>query len=307
MHRQARNLRSWTGPGTSSIISWLAQSAQPKYCYLAVSPGAPAWTSAARRGRHRMKGCDSRAAHLSANCLLGSRSCLVAQRLPMCDDVLIFAIGRKRRSGKCAPVAGVDQSPGSLPASGVTSLRVTALTEIRFGVRVNASVLRRPSQALRRPFGVRERGGEARVARARPGARERGMAARLAPDRTRRAARGAGVTGDRAQRRTMYGSALVLGRIASGGCGRGDAAVRQALSHRVVNSGTAQPHTFAQPQCGSSISHLLAVARAGVIAAAQLSTDQARMREERPPAGRSTEPEPHAALASAANGQPEDR
>ena len=47
-----------------------------------------------------MKGCDSRAAHLSANCLLGSRSCLVAQRLPMCDDVLIFAIGRKRRSGR---------------------------------------------------------------------------------------------------------------------------------------------------------------------------------------------------------------
>ncbi len=47
-----------------------------------------------------MKGCDSRAAHLSANCLLGSRSCLVAQRLPMCDDVLIFAIGRKRRCGK---------------------------------------------------------------------------------------------------------------------------------------------------------------------------------------------------------------
>jgi hypothetical protein len=44
-----------------------------------------------------------------------------------------------------------------------------------------------------------------------------------------------------------------------------------------------------------------------VIAAAQLSTEQARMREERPPAGRSTEPELHAALASAANGQPEDR
>src|ERR1022692_3116140 len=77
-------------------------------------------------------------------------------------------------------------------------------------------------------------------------------------------------TGDRAQRRTMYGSALVLGRIAAAGR---DAAVRQALSHRVVNSGTAQPHTFAQPQCGSSISHLLAVARAGVIAAAQLSTE----------------------------------
>ena len=50
-----------------------------------------------------------------------------------------------------------------------------------------------------------------------------------------------------------------------------------------------------------------ALARIIVIAAAQLSTEQARMREERPPAGRSTEPEPHAALASAANGQPEDR
>jgi hypothetical protein len=45
-----------------------------------------------------------------------------------------------------------------------------------------------------------------------------------------------------------------------------------------------------------------------VIAAAQLSTEQARMREERPPAGRPIEAgEPHAALASAANGQPEDR
>jgi hypothetical protein len=51
----------------------------------------------------------------------------------------------------------------------------------------------------------------------------------------------------------------------------------------------------------------LADTRIIVIAAAQLSTEQARMREERPPAGRSTEPEPHAALASAANGQPEDR
>src|ERR1035441_10002680 len=51
-----------------------------------------------------------------------------------------------------------------------------------------------------------------------------------------------------------------------------------------------------------------ALARIIVIAAAQLSTEQARMREERPPAGRPIEPgEPHAVLASAANGQPEDR
>src|ERR1022692_3120998 len=49
MHRQARNLRSWTGPGTSSIISWLAQSSQPKYCYLAVSPGARWRTSMDQR------------------------------------------------------------------------------------------------------------------------------------------------------------------------------------------------------------------------------------------------------------------
>ena len=52
----------------------------------------------------------------------------------------------------------------------------------------------------------------------------------------------------------------------------------------------------------------LADTRIIVIAAAQLSTEQARMREERPPAGRPIEAgEPHAALASAANGQPEDR
>src|ERR1017187_8877374 len=100
---------------------------------------------------------------------------------------------RKRGSGKCAPVAGVDQSPGSLPASGVTSLRVTALTEIRFGVRAKASVLLLPSKAFRRPFGVRERGGEARAAGARRGACGRGRAARLGADRTRRAARVAGV------------------------------------------------------------------------------------------------------------------
>src|ERR1019366_2016461 len=178
----------------------------------------------------------------------------------------------------------------------------------RFGVRVNASVLRAPQA---KPF-------DDLLVYASAAARR----VWLAPDQARvseewpRAWRPIepgelhavlASTGDRAQRGTMYGLALVLGRIASGGCGRGDAAVRQALSHRVVNSGTAQPHTFAQPQCGSSISHLLAVTRAGVIAAAQLSTEQAGMREERPPAGRSTEPEPHAALASAANGQPEDR
>jgi hypothetical protein len=34
-------------------------------------------------------------------------------------------------------------------------------------------------------------------------------------------------TGDRAQRRTMYGSALVLRRIASGGCWCADPAVRR--------------------------------------------------------------------------------
>jgi len=60
-----------------------------------------------------------------------------------------------------------------------------------------------------------------------------------------------------------------VGRIASGGCWRGDAAVRQARSHRAVNSVTAPRPTFAQPYGGSSISHLLAVARVVVITAAQ--------------------------------------
>ena len=35
-----------------------------------------------------------------------SKSREVAQRLPMCDDVLIIAIGRKRRSGKLQLHAG---------------------------------------------------------------------------------------------------------------------------------------------------------------------------------------------------------
>ena len=48
-----------------------------------------------------------------------------------------------------------------------------------------------------------------------------------------------------------------------------DAVMRQARSHRAVNSVTAQPPTFAQPYGGSSISHLLAVARVVVITAAQ--------------------------------------
>jgi hypothetical protein len=88
------------------------------------------------------------------------------------------------------------------------------------------------------------------------------------------------------QRRTMRGSPPLLGRIASGGCWRDDAAGRRARSHCVVNSVTAQPHTFAQPQDGSSTLHLLAVARAVVIAAAQLSAERARLREEWPLAWR---------------------
>jgi len=59
----------------------------------------------------------------------------------------------------------------------------------------------------------------------------------------------------------MRSSPLVPARIASGGCWRDDAVMREARSHRVVNSVTAQRHTFAQPQDGSPILHLLAVAR----------------------------------------------
>ena len=52
----------------------------------------------------------------------------------------------------------------------------------------------------------------------------------------------------------------------------------------------------------------LADTRIIVIAAAQLSTEQARMREERPPAGRPIEAgEPHAALPAAGDGQADHR
>jgi hypothetical protein len=42
-------------------------------------------------------------------------------------------------------------------------------------------------------------------------------------------------------------AALLLGRIAPGGCQRGDAVMRETRSRRVVNSVAAQPHAFAQP------------------------------------------------------------
>jgi hypothetical protein len=47
-----------------------------------------------------------------------------------------------------------------------------------------------------------------------------------------------------------------------------------ARSHRVVNSVTAQRHTFAQPQDGSSTLHLWAMARAVMITAAQFSEER---------------------------------
>jgi hypothetical protein len=53
----------------------------------------------------------------------------------------------------------------------------------------------------------------------------------------------------------MRSSAPLSGRVASGGCWRDDAAMREVRSHRVANIVTAQPHTLAQPQDGSSILH----------------------------------------------------
>jgi hypothetical protein len=61
--------------------------------------------------------------------------------------------------------------------------------------------------------------------------------------------------------RAMRSSALLPGRVASGGCWRGDAAVRRARSLRAVNSVTAQRH--ARRQVVQSILNVQPVARAG--------------------------------------------